>query len=295
MLYLLIFMINFYIILKEFISLLKKELTEKYHLLLDRLAFVLLFSAVIFSSFYIVYKENENNKFENILKENSSEETKKVLKYGYYYALVDILTNDVIKKIQSDMIDDILFIHRDFFYNNKRYNFYHFLNHDCPAPTLRVLTLEMVKDSKELDKRNYKILNQLSKQNAINRQNRRVDFDIILNAGNYKMFNLYTNKVLTKKNHPTCDAMDNFFDNKTKFSKTVFSKQINARILPEGSFIIVHDTKDKVFHLFEIHTMQNEVVHKNQRYLNVLYKKTKNINESEIFKQFVVEFDLKFS
>jgi hypothetical protein len=287
-------MIAFYIILKEFISLLKKELTEKYHLLLDRLAFIFLIVAICFSTIFLAYSESEKMKFENILKENSTEATKKVLKYGYYYTSVDILTNEVIKKIQSDIIDDILFIHRDFFHNNKRYNFYHFLNHDCPAPTLRVLTLEMVKDTKELDKRNYKILHQLSTQNAINRQNRRLDFETILNAGNYKIFNLYTNKVLTKENYPTCDAMDNFFDNQAKFSKTVFSKQITVRELPEGSFIIVHDTKEKIFHLFEIHTMQNEIVHQNQKHLSVLYKKTKNINESEVFKKFVIEFNLDF-
>jgi hypothetical protein len=66
-------MIAFYIILKEFISLLKKELTEKYHLLLDRLAFIFLIVAICFSTIFLAYSESEKMKFENILKENSTE------------------------------------------------------------------------------------------------------------------------------------------------------------------------------------------------------------------------------
>lgn len=187
--------------------------------------------------------------------------------------------NEELKTIQNDFIDDLINTHRDFIKNNKRYEVYHFLNHNCPSSTMRVLYTEDKKKYKEekMLERSMPILGQLKTTASWNgRFIRRRDFHHVLSYGNYRLINLYRD--------PKCLCIDNFFENQKQYPNTLISKITKQKLLEqasseesssikEGTYFLIYDKSTKIYHTFRVYTMQNEGIHHKQKELNIFYDK----------------------
>lgn len=235
----------------------------------------------------------------NLFGSRSSALMRQVISKGCVHFDLNRKMVEELKTIQNDFIDDLINTHRDFIKDNKRYEVYHFLNHNCPSSTMRVLYSKDEKKYKEekMEERSLPILGQLKTASSWNgRFIRRRDFHRVLSYGNYRLINLYRDS--------KCVCIDNYFENEKSYPNTLISKITNLKLLEEakvgepssikeGTYFLIYDKISKIYHTFRVYTMQNEGVHHKQKELNIFYdQETDYLNLPSEFRYLFEFFNL---
>lgn len=230
-----------------------------------------LLSIFVLCNLLIYLCTNKTMSIDEYFQKNYSDSLKKAIKNGYYVKELmpldnatfeekkKILESDSLKKLQCKDIDFLIYT-SDFIKDSEDFDIYHFINHPCPTGTMRIAELKDANDEKEkkiIATERQQIINaNKNKQSANGRIRRREDFNRILNYKTYRLYSRYTNK--QKFTNKTCNGLFSLRKNEEIFKDTLFSKKVENLDIHEGTYYILHDKVNKVYHTFKLYTSQNE-------------------------------------